>query len=76
MDTEHLAPFKFLDATTALTPDPRLTGRIKWYVTPIVFGGDAAIGPNVIRVPLAEHAQLVRFWNEAYRKARSNAAKR
>ena len=53
-----------------LEPDERLRGRIKWYVTPIVFGGDPNIGDNVTWVTLEQHTKLVTWWNEKYRELR------
>jgi hypothetical protein len=50
-----------------LERDDRFAGKIKWYVTPLVFGGDPKIGDNLVWVSHEEHAQLVRWWNEQYR---------
>jgi hypothetical protein len=36
----HLLPYSLPPAGFGLTPDDRFTGKIKWYVTPTVFGGD------------------------------------
>ena len=52
--------------TERLSPDPEKAGKIKWYVTPIVFGGDAGSGKNMIWVDLVTHQQLVKWWNEEY----------
>jgi hypothetical protein len=38
---------------------------------PIVFGGNPADAGNKVLVPVAKHAELCRFWNKAYRDARS-----
>jgi len=50
----------------SLEPDPRLDGKIKWYVKPLVFGGDASDQANMQWVTHEQHAGLVRWWNEQY----------
>ena len=42
------------------------SGRIKWYVKPLVFGGDPELGDNVIWVTQEDHVSLVRWWNRLY----------
>jgi hypothetical protein len=59
----HLSPYALPSAGSRLMPDDRFTGKIKWYVTPTVFGGDPKLGENVIWVSHEQHAQLVRWWN-------------
>ena len=48
-----------------------MRGKIKWYVTPIVFGGNPALKDNIIWVTLAEHTELVQWWNRKYRELAS-----
>jgi len=62
-----LSSFALGSAPENLTPDNRFHGRIKWYITPVAFGGDPSQGDNVTWVSLDQHAQLVRFWNRKYR---------
>jgi hypothetical protein len=50
-----------------LIPDERFTDRIKWYTTPIVFGGDPNLGENVTWVTHDQHVKLVGWWNKQYR---------
>ncbi len=52
--------------TKRLAPDAEKAGKIKWYVTPIVFGGDTGIGKNMIWVDSVTHQQLVKWWNAEY----------
>jgi hypothetical protein len=66
----NLSRFTIADQPT-LEPDERVRGRIKWYVTPIVFGGDPSLGDNVTWVTVEQHTQLVTWWNEKYRELRS-----
>jgi hypothetical protein len=66
VDTRYLSPLSLPDGASGLNPDPRFSGKIKWYVKPIVFGGDAGVGENLVWVGHEEHAQLVKFWNDKY----------
>ena len=62
---KYLTPLtQVLDAE--LRQDPRFDGRIKWYVQPLVFGGDPAAPDNTTWVNHDEHAALVRWWNAQY----------
>jgi hypothetical protein len=64
----YLEPFEAAKCNTHLAHDSRFTGRIKWYLEPIVFGGDANLGQNVIWVDHDQHSQHVRWWNDKYRE--------
>ena len=50
----------------ALKPDGRFQGKVKWYVKPIVFGGDPSSGGNMTWISHGDHVQAVRYWNEMY----------
>jgi hypothetical protein len=67
---EHLAPFTVPASAGTSKPDDKLRGRIKWYITPIVFGGDPNPGDNVRWITIEEHAQLVTWWNRKYHDVR------
>jgi hypothetical protein len=64
---DELVPFRMPPGAANLERDDRFVGKIKWYVKPVIFGGDPEIGDNLIWVSHEEHAQLVRWWNEFYR---------
>ena len=66
LDTLYLSSFSVPDGKTALQPDGRFTGKIKWYVKPIALGGDAGVGENLVWVSHEEHGQLVKWWNDKY----------
>jgi hypothetical protein len=72
LDTKHLSSFSLPDGETTLRPDGRFTGKVKWYVKPIVFGGDASFVENVALVSHEEHAQLVKWWNDLYRSLKAH----
>jgi len=70
-DAARLEPFSLTNGASNLIADPRFAGRVKWYVQPIVFGGDPKLGPNVTWVPIQKHAELVQWWNKKYREVKS-----
>ena len=57
---EHLSAYALPSAGATLSPDDRLQGKIKWYVKPIVFGGDPQSDANIIWVCHDQHGQLVK----------------
>ena len=71
LDAQYLSPLSFPEGLTILKPDTRFSRKIKWYLKPIVFGGDAGVGENLVWVSHEEHAQLVKFWNDKYRALKS-----
>ena len=62
LDREYLEPFDLPLAGAQLEPDPRFTGKIKWYIQPVVFGGDPSKDENMTWVSHHDHAQVVRWW--------------
>jgi hypothetical protein len=71
MDSGFLSRYVLPEAESSMVPDERFLGKIKWYLQPIVFGGDPNIGMNVISVNHDEHAQAVTWRNDLYRSVRS-----
>jgi hypothetical protein len=67
----YLSPYALPPAGSTLAPDDRFHNKIKWYVRPVVFGGDPQLGANVVWVSHDEHAQLVKYWNDVYRSVKS-----
>jgi hypothetical protein len=49
-----------------LKPDARFHGRVKWYVKPIVFGGDPNPGENLTWISHEDHVKAVNYWNQLY----------
>ncbi len=66
LDRQHLRSFN-LPKTALLKPDDRFMGKIKWYVKPLVFGGDPKEDKNLVWVTHEQHAELVVWWNNQYR---------
>lgn len=67
LDPKELAPFGFHVDLEAITPDERFTHKVKWYVTPIIFGGDPNDCGNLTWITLEQHAGLVQWWCKLYR---------
>jgi hypothetical protein len=63
----HLETFELPKSDTHLAHDTRFTGRIKWYLQPLAFGGDSNVGENLIWVDHDQHSGLVRWWNDKNR---------
>jgi hypothetical protein len=68
---ELLRPFSFEAAGNDFVLDNLIQGKIKWYVTPLIFGGDPQLEDNVGWVTLDQHIQLVKWWNEKYRELKA-----
>jgi hypothetical protein len=66
LERGSLAPFQFPSASLRLESDDRFTGKIKWYVKPIRFGGDPTAKENMAWLSLDEHVQAVRWWAKFY----------
>ena len=70
---KYLQPFQLPVDLGALQADARFTGKIKWYVKPVVFGGDPKLGENLTWINHEQHAQLVRWWNDQYKSVSAGA---
>ena len=64
---ERVVSFSIPEHAQGLLQDTRFAGKIKWYVKPVVFGGDPELAENVTWVDHGTHSQLVRWWNKRYR---------
>ena len=49
-----------------LQREERLEGKIRWYLKPIVFGGDPNLRSNTVWVDHQTHAELVCYFNQLY----------
>jgi hypothetical protein len=66
----NATPFT-LPCSFDLAADSRFADKIKWYVKPLVFGGDVEDPNNLTWVSLTQHAELVVWWNAQYKFATS-----
>jgi hypothetical protein len=57
-----------------LVPDGRLTGKIKWYLKPLVFGGRPDDEANIVWVSHQQHGDLVVWWNAKYQELTGGGA--
>ncbi|CAN5430606.1 hypothetical protein BH09VER1_BH09VER1_30570 [soil metagenome] len=68
LEPKQLAAVDFAVEKDALEWDGRLAEKIKWYVKPLVFGGDAEAKDNLAWVTLEQHVEVVRWWAGFYRE--------
>jgi hypothetical protein len=61
------APYIVPTFRDPLVGDSRFTGKVKWYVKPIAFGGDPIEPTNIVWVTPEEHSKLVNWWNTLWR---------
>jgi hypothetical protein len=67
LDAQYLRPFVFDIDPSKLRVDERYTNKIKWYIKPLVFGGDASADSNITWMTVDEHVEAVKWWNQLYR---------
>ncbi|MFT3896320.1 MAG: hypothetical protein QM719_01240 [Thermomonas sp.] len=65
---DRVEPFSLPPSDATLTMDSRLSGKIKWYLQPLIFGGHPTDESNIHWIMLEQHADLVIFWNDRYRE--------
>jgi hypothetical protein len=66
LSVNHLALFDAPINPQQIRSDVRFAGRLKWYTTPLIFGGDPLDEDNTTWVTMDQHFQLVRWWNDRY----------
>ena len=67
---EHLRPFTIDIDSASLRADNCVADRIKWYVQPIIFGGDPQSEQNIVWITLAQHIDFVTWWNTKCRESK------
>lgn len=72
LDPTMVVPFS-LPENSSLESDERFTGKIKWYLKPLLFGGDPQDKDNLAWVSLGQHAALVVWWNDLYKTLNAQA---
>jgi len=73
LDSKLLEGFELPRQLPSLESNLQFRGKIKWYVKPLVFGGDPNLGDNVIWADHDQHGQLVKWWNEQYSKLKARS---
>ncbi len=67
LEPKHIEPFSFSVDLAAIKSDERFRNKVKWYVKPILFGGDPNAKENIIWISYEQHTELVRWWSKLYR---------
>lgn len=67
LDAQYIQPFALEIDLSKITADHRFANKIKWYVKPLVFGGDANAEGNITWITIDEHVEAVKWWNQLYR---------
>jgi hypothetical protein len=57
-----------------LETDERYSGKVKWYLKPLVIGGNPLDIKNLAWVSLELHAALVVWWNEKIKQVKNHAS--
>jgi hypothetical protein len=68
----YLEPFHLPGVDQVWTVDEQFREKIKWYVKPLIFGGDPSSHQNQTWINHDQHSQLVRYWNDMYRSMKAN----
>ena len=63
MINKYLEPLD-LPIQVPLEIDLARKGKIKWYIKPLIVGGDPGDESNMIYLEMDKHAELVKWWNE------------
>jgi hypothetical protein len=75
LDVAYIMPLQFRIESATIQPDSRFTGKIKWYIKPLAFGGDATAQTNMAWLSLEQHIEAVKWWNQMYREIQPHIAK-
>ena len=68
MDMQYLKPLPLIIDRSAVRSDDRFKNKIKWFIKPLVFGGNAILENNRTWLSLAQHQDAVKWWNQKYRE--------
>lgn len=66
LHADKLSAWTMPDDFSSLEADPATESKIKWYITPLVFGGSPVDESNIAWVTPDQHVDLVRWWNNKY----------
>ena len=65
---EYVEEFDQANMPAELQPDPKIKQKIKWYLKPVIFGGNPDDENNIEWVDYSEHKKLVKWWNRKYKE--------
>jgi len=66
LSLEYLEPFSMVIEQNKIERDERFSGKVKWYVQPLIFGGDPQSEENMQWINFEQHAGAVQWWNQKY----------
>jgi hypothetical protein len=68
---DHLSSWVLPSDLSSLETDDRFIGRIKWYLKPVMFGGDPESKENLVWLTHEQHGEAVTWWNNKYREVKA-----
>jgi hypothetical protein len=71
---EELRAYSFPAESLKLRSDAQLSGRIKWYIQPIIFGGSPSKVENMVWISHDQHFEAVVHWNKLYYELKGKTA--
>ena len=66
---QHLKMLNTAIDSQKLKADERLSGKVKWYSQPLIFGGEPQSSENITWIDHQQHAAAVRWWNGKYQES-------
>ena len=75
ISAEFLHPFPIRIDSANVRQDAKLVGKIKWYIKPIIFGGDPQAAENMAWLSFDQHIKAVKWWNKLYRDVKGKTGK-
>ena len=74
LTNENLKSYQFPGEKIRMEVDPKFAGKVKWYITPVIFGGSPTDEKNITWISYGEHAKFVRWWNAKYQELKPKNA--
>ena len=69
---DHTTRWALPSDLSSLKTDDRFTGRIKWYLKPVIFGGDPESKENLAWLTHEQHREAVTWWNKKYHEVKAS----
>tara|TARA_B100000941_G_scaffold76825_1_gene52385 strand:- start:162 stop:578 length:417 start_codon:yes stop_codon:yes gene_type:complete len=64
---ENLVPWlDKLPDSESLEHDDEVFKKVKWYLDPVIFGGNPEPGDNMVWITHKDHVDAVNYWNHIY----------
>ena len=72
VDQKYLKELEYPDLKPMTKSEQSEHSKIKWYLTPLIFGGSPDSESNIAWVTIDEHIKLITFWNQKYFEIKNN----